>query len=266
MVDTPNSLFGGRKDDYREGIEEITHGNAVVERDGEREETAENSDFLITENNEERTTTGDEVAEGRSERDCSKSLREADGPPVDDCCAICFGSFTIPCKTNCGHWFCANCILQFWNHRAALQRCKCPICSCLISKLTPEASSLFQQQEQEVIEVLKNIQKYNRLFVGGVHGLILKVVGLPLFIRRMFRGLMDPDRFRFNYCTMRVFALVLSCLYNISPFDFIPTGRLGIERLFDFCAVTLVFILFLVGIGHRWVLSRRARLLAVVQT
>lgn len=27
-------------------------------------------------------------------------------PPNDDVCPICFGDYTIPCKTNCGHWFC----------------------------------------------------------------------------------------------------------------------------------------------------------------
>lgn len=33
------------------------------------------------------------------------------GPPVDDCCPICFGSFTVPCKANCGHWFCGSVLI-----------------------------------------------------------------------------------------------------------------------------------------------------------
>lgn len=35
-----------------------------------------------------------------------ESIEGKDGPPVDDCCPICFGDFTIPCKANCGHWYC----------------------------------------------------------------------------------------------------------------------------------------------------------------
>lgn len=29
-------------------------------------------------------------------------------PPDDDVCPICFGDFTIPCKTVCGHWYCGE--------------------------------------------------------------------------------------------------------------------------------------------------------------
>lgn len=32
--------------------------------------------------------------------------RESETPPEDDCCPICFSSFTVPCRGNCGHWYC----------------------------------------------------------------------------------------------------------------------------------------------------------------
>ncbi|PWA59273.1 Zinc finger, RING/FYVE/PHD-type [Artemisia annua] len=143
------------------------------------------------------------------ESESSKSeFSEKDGgdkPPEDDCCPICFDTFTIPCKTNCGHWFCANCILRFWTYRTALQKCNCPICTRPISKLTPEASLLIMR-EVEVVEVLKNVQKYNRLFQGGVNGVIRKFFEVPNVFKRMLCGLMDPDRFRGNYYAMRSFA------------------------------------------------------------
>lgn len=37
-----------------------------------------------------------------------ESIEGKDGPPVDDCCPICFGDFAIPCKANCGHWYCGQ--------------------------------------------------------------------------------------------------------------------------------------------------------------
>lgn len=187
-----------------------------------------------------------------------------DAPPDDDCCPICFENFSIACKTNCGHWFCANCILQFWTYRTALQKCNCPICARPISKLTPEAS-LLAMHEVEVVEVLKNVQRYNRLFQGGFSGVVRKVFEVPYVFRRMLSGLMDPDRFRGNYYAMRSFALLMSCIYNISSFDFIPTGSLGVRRLFDLCAIALVVILCMVGICHRLVLRRRVRQLAANQ-
>lgn len=36
-----------------------------------------------------------------------------DAPPVDDCCPICFGDFIVPCKADCGHWYCGNLFLLF---------------------------------------------------------------------------------------------------------------------------------------------------------
>lgn len=42
-----------------------------------------------------------------------KRRRESEKPPEDDCCPICFGDFSIPCKTNCGHWFCGTLLQSF---------------------------------------------------------------------------------------------------------------------------------------------------------
>lgn len=62
--------------------------------------------------------------------------------------------------------------MQYWNYGAALQPCNCPMCSRKLTDLTPEAS-LYSQQDAEVIEVLKKVRKYNRLFIGGTYGLML---------------------------------------------------------------------------------------------
>ncbi|KAL8222755.1 hypothetical protein R6Q57_020154 [Mikania cordata] len=116
----------------------------------------------------------DEVDESLKSASLIVSERKKDGgdtPPDDDCCPICFDNFSIACKTNCGHWFCANCILQFWTYRTVLKKCNCPICARPIGKLTPEAS-LLMMHEVEVIEVLKKVQRYNRLFQGGINGVI----------------------------------------------------------------------------------------------
>ncbi|KAM7478858.1 hypothetical protein LguiA_027071 [Lonicera macranthoides] len=268
---------------FEEAIEEEDYGSSGFgERIGDCEATATTCNNVVNERKSEIRNPNSDTGESEignpnsvqetvnlsnEKQQCvveEEKKREVDTPPDDDCCPICFGDFTIACKTNCGHWFCATCILQFWNYRAALQKCKCPICARLISKLTPEASLLILQEE-EVIQVLKNVQRYNHLFQGGAHGFMRKVLELPLVFRRIFQGLMDPDRLRFNYYSMRVFALLLSCMYNMSPFDFIPTGGLGVRRLFDLCAIMLVAILCLVGVFRRVMLRHRVRVLADAQ-
>ncbi|MBA0751446.1 hypothetical protein Gogos_000367 [Gossypium gossypioides] len=191
--------------------------------------------------------------------------RFTETPPDDDCCPICFGSFTVPCRSNCGHWYCGSCILQFWNYSSASMPCKCPMCACKIVNLMPEAS-LQQQQDQEVTQVLKSVQRYNLLFVGGALGYIQqKLRQLPFFMKKIFQGLMDPDANDTYIAEMRLFAMVLSIIYGATPFDFLPTGGVGIGRVFDFSAITLVLILRLVGIYRRRRLMRRVRQVATVE-
>ncbi|KAF5727241.1 hypothetical protein HS088_TW22G00930 [Tripterygium wilfordii] len=209
---------------------------------------------------EKEAKTEDLAGEGETETEYSREV----GPPLDDCCPICFSSFTVPCRSNCNHWFCGSCILQFWNYSAISKPCRCPMCSSNIIKLTPEAS-LFNEQELEVSEVIDRVQRYNSLFVGGVRGAFRKVLEFPLFFRRTLREITDPDRPHYHLNEVRIFAMVLGAFYAATPFEFIPTGRLGIVRLFDYVAIMLVFVLRLVGIYRRRRLAQNVRQLAAAQ-
>ncbi|KAE9459111.1 hypothetical protein C3L33_08985, partial [Rhododendron williamsianum] len=124
-----------------------------------------------------------EIDSNEREKEISPNdKRGKDTPPDDDICPICFEDFKIPCQTNCGHWFCgfkfvylfvtANCVITFWSHGSKLLRCKCPICSQSISKLTPE-TSLTLSLDDEIVEALEKVQEYNRHFEGGVRCFIL---------------------------------------------------------------------------------------------
>ncbi|ESQ53749.1 hypothetical protein EUTSA_v10026077mg [Eutrema salsugineum] len=131
---------------------------------------------------------------------------ESETPPEDDCCPICFSSFTVPCRGNCGHWYCGSCILQYWSYAAVSRPCKCPMCVRHITKLSPEAS-LQQCQEQEVKEVLAKVRRYNRLFVGGLTGFVQKVHELPLLMKRLVWHMMDPDANNLYFHEVRIFAV-----------------------------------------------------------
>ncbi|CAN1307319.1 E3 ubiquitin-protein ligase RNF170 [Linum perenne] len=183
------------------------------------------------------------------------------GPPVDDCCPICFGEFAVACKANCGHWYCGGCILQFWNYSAASRPCKCPMCSASITNLDPEAS-LLNRQEKEVTEVLREVQRYNRLYVGGARGLVQKVRESPLFIKRIVIRMMDPDRPEYFLQEARLLAMIMSALYAFSPFDFIPINGAGVVRLFDHLAIIIVLGLRLIGLYRQRRLNQRVRQMA----
>ncbi|KAL8143343.1 hypothetical protein V2J09_016375 [Rumex salicifolius] len=101
----------------------------------------------------------------------SDAIARKETPPDDDVCPVCFGDFVVPCRADCGHWFCGSCILQVWNFSSALQACNCPMCSRLIKSLKPHAS-LLNPVEEEDRKLFTSIQRYNRLFVGGVQGFV----------------------------------------------------------------------------------------------
>ncbi|KAI5661561.1 hypothetical protein M9H77_20884 [Catharanthus roseus] len=181
-------------------------------------------------------------------RSAELKMKKYDGPPSDDVCPICFGEFETPCETNCGHWFCGSCILLLWSYRGAFRQCKCPICCSPINKLVPEPS-LFLQQEEEVMELLKRVKHYNCLYGGGLRGLSLKVKALLLLIIKcLYRAVRNPDNITF---TVRSFAILLTVLYDGCGFNFITTGGLPTQRVFDYCAIILGFLFCVYRIFYR---------------
>ncbi|XP_055816283.1 uncharacterized protein LOC129885854 isoform X2 [Solanum dulcamara] len=260
--------------DSGDGREEETASSAAVINSEEEEEemgyeSPEDEDevnttsFSGTEIEDEQEGNREPTAEDEDRRELdgasSKSLVVAetentflrtDKPPTDDCCPICFGNFVVPCRGPCGHWYCGGCILQYWNYGAALQPCNCPMCSSKLTDLAPEAS-LYGQQDADVIEVLKKVRKYNRLFVGGTYGLMLKVLGLPFYMKRVFNEMLNPDRPGAHLNKLRIFAMFLGLLYTLSPFDFLRIGRQNVIDVFDYSAIALSSVLYLVGLYLR---------------
>nr|GLL23896.1 E3 ubiquitin-protein ligase RNF170-like [Ipomoea trifida] len=165
-----------------------------------------------------------------------------DSPPSGDCCPICFSNFVVPCRGPCGHWYCGGCILQYWNCSAALQPCNCLMCSKQITKLTPEAS-LYHSQEVEVTK---------------------KVIYLPLYAKRLFREMMNPDIPGVHLHKLRICAMFLGLLYTLCPFDCLRIGRQNVIDVFDYSAITFSFVLYLVGLYHRRLLFQNVREMAAI--
>ncbi|KAG6396381.1 hypothetical protein SASPL_142529 [Salvia splendens] len=171
----------------------------------------------------------------------------------DDVCPICLDTFTIPCKSNWG------CVLQLWMYRYSIQPCKCPLCCCRIVNLEVQAS----EEADNGGRVRKEVQHYNGLYIPGLFG---SLHTLPLLMGRIFRVLVDLDYLRAIYYVLRIIGLFLGFIYELLEFEFLPTGGLGIHRMFDLIASLLVAALFVVGVVYKWTLKRRARLLVVVDT
>lgn len=51
-------------------------------------------------------------------------------------CPICLMSLTFPVDTNCGHAFCAECILSYWQHDQWPQPARCAVCRSQVSVIS----------------------------------------------------------------------------------------------------------------------------------
>lgn len=46
----------------------------------------------------------------------------------DERCPVCLAPLALPVQTNCGHTFCAQCVLSYWRHDQWPRAARCPIC------------------------------------------------------------------------------------------------------------------------------------------
>ncbi|KAK4429820.1 E3 ubiquitin-protein ligase [Sesamum alatum] len=265
-VEIPGSAL-----DKRNGAGKMFASNNKI-GDKQRDEVGDQTemDEGVNTCGQENNTRGKDKNTSREEKKETGYNREK--PPEDDCCPICFGEFKVPCKANCGHWFCGSCILQLWEYRSRPQRCRCPFCSSAISKLTPEVSPV-NKTEDEVVVVLKNIEQYNRFYVKGMEGcflilnfylrkhgpflhvyiwnllraLVMIVISAPGFIKRVLVDLIrHPERIRLNFQRVRLVACTLSLLLHLYH-SILPPGhpRLEITKIrlwIDFASIILVVL------------------------
>ncbi|KAJ3709251.1 hypothetical protein LUZ61_012956 [Rhynchospora tenuis] len=181
-------------------------------------------------------------------------------PPENDCCSVCHEDFTLPFQANCSHWFCGECIMRVWDHGAALQPCKCPICRRLITLLVPGEMPPEHLQLPQATRVLTNVEAYNSRFGGGPRSLIQRLQDLPFFTRRLFREFMDPQRtLPLIFRARMFFAMAMSAIYVLSPVDIIPEGIFGLAGFLDDALILVVVFLHLAALYRSLLLYRHGR-------
>lgn len=199
-------------------------------------------------------------------------------PPAEGECPICLERFLSGVETNCGHWFCAGCVMQYW--RTSTQgsvgdMVKCPYCR-------TEVSIFFVADGDEAggdeggaagaraggggagaaAGTLQQIREYNQRFSGAPRSVLDHVWDTPILLRRMCQAVFSVQTLARLFTLRWLFhvlavtgASVGGVLYLIFPYDLVPEAALGFVGYVD-DAVVMLSSWVIVGMIYRnWVVN-----------
>ncbi|NP_001038665.1 RING-HC_RNF170 domain-containing protein [Danio rerio] len=102
-------------------------------------------------------------------------------------CPVCLQMATYPVETNCGHLFCAPCLISYWKHCSWLDAISCPLCRQTVKKMC----HLFSENKTDCKEreVLRHVRDYNKRYSGAPRQVKDYLCDAPLFLLVLVRGL-----------------------------------------------------------------------------
>lgn len=105
----------------------------------------------------------------------------------DSQCPVCLQTPSFPVQTNCGHLFCAPCLITYWRHGSWLDAISCPLCRQKVSVLCHMFSESCSDQQSTA--VLGEITDYNRRYSGAPRTISEHLCDAPLLLQFLARGL-----------------------------------------------------------------------------
>ncbi|GAA6222357.1 E3 ubiquitin-protein ligase RNF170-like [Lates japonicus] len=120
---------------------------------------------------------------------CHKESAEICPPTShrDSHCPVCLQTANFPVQTNCGHLFCAPCLIAYWRHGSWLDAISCPLCRQKVSMLC----HLFNESrsDRQSKKVLGEITDYNKRYSGAPRRVTDYLCDAPLLLQLLARGL-----------------------------------------------------------------------------
>jgi RING finger protein 170 len=172
------------------------------------------------------------------------------------CCPICIETTRFQVMTNCGHHFCAPCILTYWRHIRSWQVLKCPCCRQEINLLVTQFGRGDAEGEERQ-RIMIEIQRYNDLFGGGSSSLWQRIRDMPVLLREMWSELWSGDGGELLFRGRLVFSFFIGFLYLLTPLDVIPEGVMGVLGYIDDAVFIFLILFYVVTIYRELVRARQ---------
>ncbi|CAM9764344.1 unnamed protein product [Laminaria digitata] len=196
-------------------------------------------------------------------------------------CTICLSDdVESPVQTNCGHWYCAGCILGWvdTHHRG---RISCPVCREEVTMIhrglaadAPEAASSpasppVAPDSAAESETQERIARFNERSSWRQRTLWQTARDSPLLLRRLWSDLRRGDAHVIGEMIGRGVQLqvLIVVVYIFCPFDILPESIFGIVGLLDDLIIALVLLLYITTVYRTMLLSwERARMARAATT
>ncbi|XP_020487526.1 RING-HC_RNF170 domain-containing protein isoform X1 [Labrus bergylta] len=173
-------------------------------------------------------------------------------------CPVCLQTASFPVQTNCGHLFCAPCLMAYWRHGSWLDAVSCPLCRQKVSVLCHLFSERSDRQSKEV---LLEITDYNKRYSGTQRRVTDYLCDAPLLLHVLVRGLGTMGGlvwlflFRVALCCVRTLVSFASCSLEPPSSPTAPLETLsslcGLLGVLDDLAVVILLLLCVININQQ---------------
>ncbi|XP_037105548.1 RING-HC_RNF170 domain-containing protein isoform X1 [Syngnathus acus] len=166
-------------------------------------------------------------------------------------CPVCLQAASFPVQTNCGHLFCAPCLIAYWRHGSWLDAVNCPLCRQKVSVMC----QLFNESrpDQQSKDVLSQISDYNKRYSGAPRRIRDYLSDAPVLLQLAFRSPGTPGGLVWLF-----FLRVAVCCAGATVSAASPTGSpkaplslSGLLGLMDDLVVVVLLLLCILNVNHQ---------------
>ncbi|XP_029355554.1 E3 ubiquitin-protein ligase RNF170 [Echeneis naucrates] len=172
-------------------------------------------------------------------------------------CPVCLQMASFPVQTNCGHLFCAPCLIAYWRHSSWLDAISCPLCRQKVSMLCHLFSE--SRSDRQSKEVLGEITDYNKRYSGAPRRLTDYLCDAPLLLQLLARSLGTMGWlvwlffFRVALCCVGTVVSISSSSASALETDPSLCGLLGV---LDDLVVIILLLICVINVNQQMVPER----------